>query len=96
MTRHHLRSEHAPARKNCVCCCICECYYLYKEDNEKIEVGYPSELLKQILGDKIPNCVLKEKENNNIRTKTKKRLFKQGICGFQKDIFETLLNPHEC
>ena len=43
---------------------IHECYYLYEEDNEKIEVGYPSELLEQILGDKIPNGVLKEKENN--------------------------------
>lgn len=50
--------------KNCVC--MCEFYYLYKENNEKIEVGYPSELLKQILWDKIPNCVLKEKEKSNI------------------------------
>lgn len=39
-----------------------ECYYLYKEDDEKIEVGYSSELLEQILGDKIPNRVLKENE----------------------------------
>lgn len=45
---------------------MCEFYYLYKENNEKIEVGYPSELLKQILWDKIPNCVLKEKEKSNI------------------------------
>lgn len=44
-------------------------FYLYKEDNEKIEVGYPSELLKQILRDKIPNCVLKKKENNNNKGK---------------------------
>lgn len=38
------------------------CCYLYKEDNEEVEVCYPSELLKQILGDKIPNGVLKEKD----------------------------------
>lgn len=37
-------------------------FYLYKEDNEKIEVGNSSELLKQILGDKIPNCVLQKKK----------------------------------
>lgn len=37
------------------------CHYLYKEDNEEIEVGYPPELLKEILGDEIPNCVLREK-----------------------------------
>lgn len=36
--------------------------YLYKEDNEEVEVCYPSELLKQILGDKIPNCILKLKK----------------------------------
>lgn len=40
---------------------ICECNYLYKEDDEKIEVCYPSELLEEILRDKVPNCVLKKK-----------------------------------
>lgn len=40
--------------------------YLYKEDNEEVEVCYPSELLKQILGDKIPNCILKLKKKENI------------------------------
>lgn len=32
--------------------------YLYKENNEEIEVGYPSELLEEILWDEIPYCVL--------------------------------------
>ncbi len=50
---------------------VCVFHYLYKEDNEKIEVGYPSELLKQILRDKIPNRVLKEKEQTTLRMKTK-------------------------
>ena len=35
--------------------------YLYKEDNDEVEVGYPPELLKQILGDKVPNGILKER-----------------------------------
>lgn len=39
----------------------CEFYYLNKKYNEEIEVGYSSELLEQVLWDKIPNCVLKEK-----------------------------------
>lgn len=38
--------------------------YLNKEDDEEIEVGYSSELLKQILGDKVPYCVLENKEND--------------------------------
>lgn len=61
---------------------IYECYYLYKEDNEKVEVGYPSELLKQILWDKIPNCILKErkrKKKNTFKRKTKERFLKPGI-----------------
>ncbi len=70
------------------CVRIWECHYLHKEDNEKIEVGYPSELLKQILGDKIPYCVLQEKEKTTFRKKTKKRLSKQGICRFQKAMFK--------
>lgn len=41
--------------------------YLYEEDDEKIEVGYPSELLKQVFGDKIPNCVLKEREKQSLK-----------------------------
>lgn len=36
-------------------------YYLDKKYNEEVEVGYSSELLEQVLWDKIPNCVLKEK-----------------------------------
>ena len=68
-------------------------FYLYKEDNEKIEVRYPSELLKQILRDKIPNCVLKKKEKKNTITTTKERLFKKGICMLEKDTFN---RPSEC
>lgn len=34
--------------------------YLYKENNEEIEVGYPSELLEEILWDEIPYRVLWE------------------------------------
>lgn len=41
-------------------------YYLNQKNDEEIEVGYPSELLEQVLWDKIPNCVLKEKEKNAI------------------------------
>lgn len=41
---------------------LCAFHYLYKKNNEEIEVGYSSELLEQVLWDKIPNCVLKEKE----------------------------------
>lgn len=39
--------------------------YLYKENNEEIEVGYPSELLEEILWDEIPYCVLWETEKKN-------------------------------
>lgn len=41
---------------------VCVWNYLYKEDNQEIEVCYPPELLKQIFGHKIPNCVLKERK----------------------------------
>lgn len=33
--------------------------YLNKENDEKIEVSYSSELLKQIFWYKVPKCVLK-------------------------------------
>lgn len=32
--------------------------YLYQEDDEEIEVSYPSELFKQVLGYEVPECVL--------------------------------------
>lgn len=51
-----LRRKHRSKQEACVS------YYLNKKNNEEIEVGYPSELLEQVLGDKIPNCVLKEKK----------------------------------
>lgn len=35
--------------------------YLNKKNDEKIEVSYSSELLKQILWYKVPKCVLKTK-----------------------------------
>lgn len=41
-------------------------YYLNQKNDEEIEVGYPSELLEQVLWDKIPNCVLKEKEEKTM------------------------------
>lgn len=37
-------------------------HYLHEEDDEEIEVRYPPKLLKQIFRNKIPDCVLKEKE----------------------------------
>lgn len=49
--------EHAPANNNWVF------DYLNKKYNEEIEVGYSSELLEQVLWDKIPNCVLKGKKH---------------------------------
>lgn len=33
-------------------------HYLDKENNEEVEVGYPSELLEEVLWDEIPYCVL--------------------------------------
>lgn len=72
--------EHVPANLQELCVCMCEFYYLYKEDNEKIEVGYPSELLKQILWDKIPNCVLKKKEK---KQHLEKRLWRGYLSRFQ-------------
>lgn len=32
--------------------------YLDKEDDKKIEIGNSSELFKEILGKKIPDCIL--------------------------------------
>lgn len=37
--------------------------YLDKEDDEKIKVGYPSELLKQIFGNEVPYGVLQRKQS---------------------------------
>lgn len=66
---------------------VCDCYYLYKEDNEKIEVGYPPELLEQILWDKIPNCVLKPKKKKttkHFRQRLKKGYLGRVSAGFKK------------
>lgn len=32
--------------------------YLHQEDDEKIKVGYSSELFKEVLGYEVPKCVL--------------------------------------
>lgn len=34
------------------------CPYLHQEDDEKIKVGYSSELFKQVLRYEVPKCVL--------------------------------------
>lgn len=46
LTRHQPTEEKVSVQTGIECVCICGFYYLYKEDNEKIEVGYPSELFK--------------------------------------------------
>lgn len=66
------------------------CHYLYKEDNEKIEVGYPPELLEEILGDKIPNCVLKEKTKTTFRAKC----YLSWICALKRT--HIILQLFEC
>lgn len=53
---------------------VCQSYYLHKEDDEEIEVGYSPELLKKILGDEIPNGVLEEKDRAASRWKTERKL----------------------
>lgn len=69
---------------------ICELYYLYKENDEKIEVGYPSELLKQIFRDKIPDCVLKEKERKqHLRQRQPKKK-----TGYLSRFHEKFYNEH--
>lgn len=62
--------ESAQTSTERVCARVCVCaragfHYLYKENNEEIEVGYSPELLEEILWDEIPYSVLWEREKNN-------------------------------
>lgn len=55
--------------------------YLNQKYDEKIEVGHSPELLKHVLGDEVPKCVL---EDTNKRFSQEQKTF----CANKKIIFQ--------